>query len=282
MKRAVLMLACLSMLVGCRNADQSEIAAVSSTAVETSAEDQTPAPAPAAEWKPESFNEASGHTVPVDQMQFLAMMKNAQAKFQKQDFETTAEHLERTKDLGTLIAPIDPEAEYVFAPQYNDMKYDADNELYKGPYPTDCYDLFFSDGQIACEIAEFAQDIRSFQGQNSFGARAEVTETLGTKVHLIMSKVDARRYRKNSDYLLPYSCSISIEDAKTIGATGIGYAYLFKVTKAEVEVGEREYENATVASPSSRVFERHGIWGNITGLVCYRRSDSKIVGVQRF
>ena len=97
-----------------------------------------------------------------------------------------------------------------------------------------------------------------------------------------MSKADARRFRKNSEYLLPYSCSIPIADARTIGADGIGYAYLFKVTKAEVEIGEREYESATVASPSSRVFERHGIWANITGLVCYRRSDSKIVGVQRF
>lgn len=277
MKSAVVLLACVGVLASCRNADQADVSAASSAAKE-----QPAAEAPVTEWKPESFNEASGHTFPVDQMQFLALMKNADAKFQKLDFETTAEHEARTKDLASLLAPIDPRAEYVFAPQYNDMKYDADSQRYKGEYPTDCYELFFSDGQVACEIAEFAQDVRSYQGQNSYGARAEVTETLGSKIHLVMSKTDARRYRKNSEYLLPNTCPLPIEEAKSIGADGIGFAYLFKVAKAEVEVGDREYEDATIASPSSRVFERHGIWARITGLVCYRRSDSKIVGVERF
>jgi hypothetical protein len=215
-------------------------------------------------------------------MQFLAALTQAEERYKKGDFETTEEHRARTRDLAQLIAPIRPDADYLFAPRYNDLEYDADKQQYVGQYRTDCYEFAFENGQVACEFGEYTQNVRSFIGQNAFGATAEVRETNGTKVHLLMPKAAARRFRTGQDYQLPNVCPVPIAEAKQIGATGLRFAYLFKVTSNEVESGDLDLQAATVQSPESRIFERYGIAAQITGLVCYRRADAKIVSVQRF
>lgn len=277
MNRMGTLLAAATMLAACQAGSSGDAA---STAAATTV---APTAAPQArEWQPEAFSEVSGHTTPLDQMQFLATLKKSEQLYQKQDFETTAEHQARTKDLAQVLAPISPDAEYLFAPRYNDLNYDADTQRYVGQYATDCYEYAFDDGEVACEFGEYTQNVRNFVGQNGFGATAAVTETNGTKVHLMMPKPAARRFRTGQDYRLPNACPVPIAEAKQIGATGLGFGYLFKVTRAGVETGDMDLQDATVQSPESRIFERHGIWAQITGLVCYRRADAKIVSVQRF
>jgi hypothetical protein len=119
------------------------------------AADAAAAPAlPARPWEPLAFDEASGQTTPLDQMQFLALLTKAEEPHRKDEFKTTEQHRARTRDLAQVIAPIRPDADYLFAPRYNDLEYGADKHQYVGRYRTDCYEFAFDDGQVACEFGE--------------------------------------------------------------------------------------------------------------------------------
>lgn len=237
------------------------------TATQPVAKQEAPTPPPKP-WEPAVFDPASKTAKTNDLALFMSHLKGRLYAAKKGEFETTAEYAKRQADIGAFIPPFNGTDVYLFFANQWETKYDADTKAFRGLYTQACYNGYPIDNEVNCQIGTVKDSESTYQGQNAFGAKAEIKDERGTDYYLLITRKAARAYRdKLFDASLPSACPMPVEQAKTkVGRVAVAYGV--RLRKAELVSGTDRIEQATVSSPYSEHFETLGLPVELAYLVC--------------
>lgn len=229
------------------------------------ARQEAPPPKP---WEPAVFDPAAKTAKVNDLALFMANYKGKLDAAKKGEFETSAEYAKRQADIEAFIPPFNGKAVYLLYPESWQTKYDADAKAFQSVYSQVCYDGYPFHGEVGCQVGTVKDGQSTYQGQNAFGAKAEVTDERGTDYYLLIPRTTARKYRdKLYDARLPGACPMPVEEAKA-KAGRVTVAYGVRLRKAELISGSSRIEQATVSSPHGEYFETLGLPVELAYLVC--------------
>tara|TARA_B100000378_G_scaffold239676_1_gene207640 strand:+ start:5543 stop:6322 length:780 start_codon:yes stop_codon:yes gene_type:complete len=214
---------------------------------------------PQAAWRPTPFTGAipagySGENAD----QFLRVLLAA-PKVKKDEFETTADFEARSAKAIPQISPIDPGAAYAFRLPVS-ATYDADSQSYKIDTQYGCGPsgyAFMGDSPILCTILERVERQGSYNASNAFGANANVTKVLNTKISITLPKaVLSRRdlFRKvgiglDNSYTLDHRIYIPINKAAAFRGKNIQAIFVGSIVSANVVIGRGMHAGPSVGSP---------------------------------
>lgn len=237
------------------------------SATQPVAKQETPTPPPKP-WEPAVFDPASKTAKVNDLALFMSHLKGKLDAAKKGEFETSAEFAKRQADIGAFIAPFNGKDVYLLYAHNWETKYDADTKAFHSVYSQSCYNGYPIDNEVNCQIGTVKDSESTYQGQNAFGAKAEIKDERGADYYLLMTRKAARAYRdKLFDAVLPSACPMPVEQAKTkVGRVAVAYGV--RLRKAELMTGTDRIEQATVSSPYSEHFETLGLPVELAYLVC--------------
>lgn len=237
------------------------------------------------EWKPIAFNAASSTLSPNEQSKFFTEFKSVVEKIERGEFETTEEFKKRLTDVDAVIRPFSIDDDYAFKPKYADLEYDADTQTYEPSYSIFCQKHWPIDRGISCGMGSVTDSTENYSGQNSFGAKAEVTSERGRDLYFVFNPADlkGKRFRdRNNEYQLPITCPVPIGKARTLRGKHVLSAIIVRLRKPDVISGHSRFEDATVASPRAKYYEPVGIPASFKGSLCFVQETGEILHVSRY
>jgi hypothetical protein len=245
-----------------------------------------PANAPVAEeWKPVPFDATAAKFIPNPRGRFFTEFKAVVDKSAKGEFETTNEYLKRVADTDVVLRPFSTVQRYAFSPEYADMTYNADQQMYEAAYSVFCQKGYPIKSGISCGMGSITDATENYSGQNAFGTSAQVTSDRGRDLYFVFApaKFKGKQFRSgNGEYRLPLDCPVPIEKAKALQGRHVIAAIVVGLHKPEVLSGDSRYEEATVASPHAKAFDPVGIPASLEMSLCFVQETGEILHVSNY
>lgn len=262
------------------------LAACQPAAAPTDSKATVASPAPIIkEWKPKAFDAASSKFFPNERSKFFSEFESVIDKAAKGEFETTEAYKKRLADVDNVIRPFSTKASYAFQPEYADLSYNADIQAYEPVYSIFCQKNWPIDNGISCGMGSITDTSANYSGQNSFGARAEVTSERGRDFYFVFNPTDlkGKQFKEsNNEYRLPSACPVPIEKAKALQGKHVLAAIVISLRKPEILSGDSRLEDATVASPKTKYFESIGIPASFEKSLCFVQETGEILHVSSY
>ena len=221
-----------------------------------------------AAWAPTPFDSKSGRVKTNDLITFMESLVASGKKKKKGEFETTADYNKRIANIDTVFAPIKGSEVYALTggPQF--FQYNADKQEFKQPSPILCMDGFrFSKLTVSCDLGTVEATERSTTRQSGF------LKNVGTDYYLLFPTAKLKTYLHRYQYQLPDTCPIPIDKAKGVAKT-LRIAYAFRISKAEVAIGDGRYDEP---SSSLKYYDAVGIFADPEYFICYDEINGKVL-----
>ncbi len=282
--RKIWALGVLSITVAACNSQPPPAPTTTSGATSSHSAPMTPS-APAKPWAPVDFDTHATALPPdyagTDGVKFARLFLEVSKKNAKSDYETTAQHNARMKNLRQALAPLDPNAHYAFVMPHILQEYDADKGSFK-QVTGGCSEVILTadrrDPDVSCEFARILTEGSQYIGSNAFGVSKPVQKVRGDFYALVMKRSATRRFLdRYQEWKVP--CPARPDKARLLDGKTIDIALVGKISGAETISVDDDFKEPKITdvAPEDRFVEGHGIPFEPTSLVCFVRESGEIL-----